>query len=126
MQQEEKYFLQKSSTKWARETYSRPLFLKKKKNFNRSKTSGLQLQYTSIALNLTYNNNKLYETFTSWSEHMFNFIMLYSINWPNFIIWNWSVAIIRRPGCDVVNLEINLIFLMKPFFLRNQKIKIKA
>ena len=31
MQQEEKYFLQKSSTKWARETYSKPLFFKKKK-----------------------------------------------------------------------------------------------
>ena len=37
MQQEEKYFLQKSSTKWARDTYSRPLFLKKKKTLTEVK-----------------------------------------------------------------------------------------
>ena len=29
------------------------------------------------------------------------------------------------PGCDVINFEINLIFLIKPFFLCDQKVKIK-
>ena len=27
-----------------------------------------------------------------------------------------SVAIVCQPGCDVINFEINLIFLIKPFF----------
>ena len=52
------------------------------------------------------------------------FLMLYSINWPNFILWiplllqilgNIYIRIVCQPGCDVINFEINLIFLIKPF-----------
>ena len=31
-------------------------------------------------------------------------------------------AIICKPGCDVMNFEVNFIFLIKPFFLRDQKV----
>ena len=65
----------------------------------------------SIALNLAYNKNKLYKTLDDWSRDMFNFdffekgleivspshfvygfsrkmlLILYSINWRNFISW---------------------------------------
>ena len=53
------------------------------------------------------------------------FSLLYSINWPRFIAWllllceilgNMCIAIIFKPGCDVMNFEINLIFPIKPFF----------
>ena len=53
------------------------------------------------------------------------FLMLYSINWPNFIVWlsllldilgNICIAIVWCPGCDVISFEINLFFLIKPFF----------
>ena len=53
------------------------------------------------------------------------FLMLHSINWPNFIIWlslpfkilgNVCIAIFCFPGCDVISIETNLIFLIKPFF----------
>ena len=53
------------------------------------------------------------------------FVMLYSSNWPNFIVWlallleilgDMCIAIIYFSGCDVINFEINLIFLIKPFF----------
>ena len=53
-----------------------------------------------------------------------NFLMLNSINWPNFIVWlpflretlgNMCVAIVCFPDCDVINFEINLIHLIKPF-----------
>ena len=53
------------------------------------------------------------------------FLMLYSINWPNLIVWlpllheilsNICIAIVCFPVCDVINFEINLIFLIKPFF----------
>ena len=53
------------------------------------------------------------------------FLMLYSIDWPNFIVWlpllleilgNICIAIVCFPGCDVINFEISLIFLIKPFF----------
>ena len=36
------------------------------------------------------------------------------------------IAIVCKPGCDIMSFEINLIFLIKPFFLRDQKIMIKA
>ena len=53
------------------------------------------------------------------------FLMLYSINWPIFIAWlflllgilgNMCIAIVCYPGCDVMDFEINLIFLIEPFF----------
>ena len=59
--------------------------------------------------------------------------MLYSINWPNFIVWlillcellgNICIEIVCYPDCGVINFEINLIFLIKPF-LHDQKVKTK-
>ena len=53
------------------------------------------------------------------------FLLLYSINWPNFIVWlhllceilgNMCIAIVCKPGCDIMNFGVNLIFLIKPFF----------
>ena len=58
------------------------------------------------------------------------FLMLYFINWPIFIVWlplhieilgNMCIAIVCFPGCDIMNFEINLIFLMKPFFYMTEK-----
>ena len=65
----------------------------------------------------------------SFPHFVFNFsrkmfLMLYSINWSNFIVWfllpfdildNMCIAITCFPGCDVISFEINLIFLIKPF-----------
>ena len=55
------------------------------------------------------------------------FLKLYSVNWPNFVVWlSLHLQILGNsyvycnmclfPGCDVRNLEINLFFLIKPFF----------
>ena len=53
------------------------------------------------------------------------FLMLYSINLPNFIallpllleiLFNMCIAIVCQPGCDVMNSGINLVFQSKPFF----------
>ena len=33
--------------------------------------------------------------------------------------------ILCEPGCDAINFEINLIFLIKPFFEHNEKVKTK-
>ena len=55
------------------------------------------------------------------------FLLTCSINWPNFIAWlpllseildNIWIAIVCKPGCDVMNFEADLIFLIKPFFVR--------
>ena len=52
------------------------------------------------------------------------FLLLYSINWPNFIVWlpllceifgNKCIAIVCKSGCNVMNFGVNLIFLIKPF-----------
>ena len=63
------------------------------------------------------------------------FLMLYSINWPNFIAWlplplemlgSMCIEIVCYPGCDVMDFEINLIFLIKSFLLHDQKVMTKT
>ena len=61
--------------------------------------------------------------------------MLFSINQPNFTAWlplllgilcNMCIAIVCYPGCDFMDFEINLIFLIEPFFLHDQKVMTKT
>ena len=61
------------------------------------------------------------------------FFLLYSI-WPNFIVWlplireilsNIFIVIVYEPGCDVINFEIDPIFLIKQFLLHEQKFRTK-
>ena len=49
------------------------LFLFFEKALCELKASSLQLTYISIALNLAYNKNKLYDTLGYWSRYMVNF-----------------------------------------------------
>ena len=57
------------------------------------------------------------------------FLLLYSINWPNFIagllyflrLNIMSIAIICFSGCSFIKFEINLISLTKPFFYLTKK-----
>ena len=58
------------------------------------------------------------------------FLMLCLINWSSLIVWlplllevlgNRCIAIVCFQGCDVINLEINLIFLIKLFFYMTKK-----
>ena len=55
---------------------------------------------------------------------------LCSINWPNFIIWlpflfgilgNMCIAIVCFTGFYIINFELNLIFLINPFFYKTKK-----
>ena len=74
-------------------------------------------------LNFDFSEKGLEHFMYDYSRKMF--LMLYSINQPNFIAWlfllieifvNMCILIVCQPGCDVTNFEINLIFLIKPFF----------
>ena len=100
------------------------------------------------------NKSQLYKTLDYWFRDMLNFdflgkileivhpsyfvhefsrkmvLMLYSINWPNFIVWlpllleifgNMCIAIVSSPVCVFINFEINLIFLIKAFFYMTKK-----
>ena len=60
------------------------------------------------------------------------FLTLYSINWPKLIVWlpllleilgNMCIAIVSQPGCDVMDFEINLIFLIESLLESWQKLK---
>ena len=62
------------------------------------------------------------------------FLLLPSITWPNLIAWlpllheildNMYIVIVCWPGCGKINFEINLIFLIKQFFIHDQKVKTK-
>ena len=91
-------FLQNWSRKWGKETSSRPLFIFQK-SFILNKC---KWKFPT----LTYNKRKLCEASDCWSRDMLNsdfflkkkevsctiyprkiFLMLYPINWPNFIAW---------------------------------------
>ena len=61
------------------------------------------------------------------------FLMLYSLNWPKFIAWlslflkifgNTCITIVCLPGWDVINFEIDFIFLTSRFSTR-LKVKTK-
>ena len=62
------------------------------------------------------------------------FLMLYSINSPNFIAWlplllevlgDMRITTVFYLSCDVMDFEINLIFLIESFFLHDQKVMTK-
>ena len=105
-------FLQKLYRKWRKETSSRHFFIfKKSLKWVQSKRPAAYFQYISIAFNLSWNKIKLYITLGYWSRDMLNFnllengawlvsspylvydfsrkifLLLHSINWPNFIVW---------------------------------------
>ena len=63
------------------------------------------------------------------------FLLLYCINRPRFIVWlpllreisaNMCIATVCEPGYDVMNLEVNLIFLIRSFSLHDQKVMTKT
>ena len=63
------------------------------------------------------------------------FLMLNSINGPNFFPWlplllrilgNIFIVIVCYPGCDVMDFEINLIFLIELFSLHDQNVITKT
>ena len=62
------------------------------------------------------------------------FLMLYSINSPNFIAWlplllevldDMRITTVFYLSCDIMDFEINLIFLIESFFLHDQKVMTK-
>ena len=76
-------------------------------------------------------------SFGKWSGNSFStifcvwflkkmFLMLYSVSWPNFFVGLPLLLEILGnmyffPGCHVINFEINLISLIKPFFFLIRK-----
>ena len=53
------------------------------------------------------------------------FLMLYSINWPNLIVWLLLPLEILGNICGKTNFEINLSFLIKPLSYKTKKVKTK-
>ena len=118
-----------------------------KKDLYKIKASGQHLSFNIYRQNSTWTYNKKtgdlkgilnfdffkkeYETKFLTAPHFVNdasrkiFLMLYSITWPNFIVWlhllleilgNMCIEIICCTICDVINFEINHRYLIKPFF----------
>ena len=36
------------------------------------------------------------------------------------------IAIVRKPGCDVMNFEVKFVFLIKPFFVNDENVVTKS
>ena len=83
------------------------------KAFMKNKRSGTSL----LASFSTYFSRKLFLTF-------------YSINLPNFIVWamlgNMCTVIVCFPGYDVINFEITLSLLIKPFSHVTKRVRTKT
>ena len=45
---------------------------------------------------------------------------------PAHFVGSICIAIVCYPGCDVLDFEIKLIFLIEPFFLHEQKVMTKT
>ena len=145
--------LKKSCKKWGREKVS-DLFLSCKKALYNVKASAQHLSINKFRYGSTWTFNKnffyyfrlliqKYDQFRfceSVSDpypphfvYYFSikiFLVLYSVNWPNFIVWlpllleilgNICIVIICCPVCDVIKVEINHSFLTKPFFYMTKK-----
>ena len=115
------FLIQKSCRKRRRITSSRSLFFKqkKKKALYEVKASAMQLNFNifqklSTWYRIKTNNMRFYvidsgiyillTDKTSW------------LSWLLDILGNIGIAIAGQPGYDVINFEINVIFLIKPFF----------
>ena len=99
-----------------------------------------KLQNTCFYLILTfYKKRKRFRTslLASFSAYFLkkNISLIYSINWPHFIVWllllceilrNMCITILCKPGCDAMHFEVNLILLVKPFSLHDQKAATKT
>ena len=53
--------------------------------------------------------------------------MFYKLMLPllSEILDNMRIVIVYKPSCDFINLKLSLIFLIKLFFLQDQKVKTK-
>ena len=63
------------------------------------------------------------------------FFLLYTINWRSFIVCffllreilgRMCIVLVCWPDCDVMKFEVNIIFLVKPFFQQSQKVVTKT
>ena len=93
---------------------------------------------------------RFYKTLDHWSRDMFNFDFwnsfsttfcawfskknvshAISINWPYFIfwllfsLWYWAICALKlvasQVGCDVINFDVNIILIIKPFLYKTRK-----
>ena len=108
------------------------LKIKKKKNYKISdywSRDMLNFNFPEKDLGLVSPPHFVYD----FSRKMF--FMLYSINWPDFIVWlsllleilgNMCTAIVYQPDCDVIKFEINLTFLIKLFCYMTKKSRQKS
>ena len=126
--EQDKYFFKKNRAENEVGKLVPDLFLFIKTALHEVKGSGLLLSFDIFRLPSTLytiktNYIKLSSTYRPYVVYDFSremFSMLYSINWPNFIIWfplanprklvNMCIAIIYFPGCDVIKFKINLSF----------------
>ena len=97
-------------------------------------------QYISIALNLPYNQNKLYNKglgIVSLQYFVYEFARKYFSchilltgqislsDWSLLfeILGNMDIAIVYFAGCGTINFEIDLVFPLKPFFYISKKLR---
>ena len=95
--------------------------------YNKSKLYKTLGYWSRDTLNSNFSEKGLGLVSPPHSVHSFSikmFLVLDFINLPNFIVWwpllleilgNKSITIVCKPGYEVIKLEINLIFLIKPF-----------
>ena len=120
-------FLQKSCRKWGRDTSFRPFWYSRKLYMN-VKASGLHrdmLKFDFLEKGLGIVSSPHF--MDDFSRKMFSCNILltdqFSLSDCLYFLTYWGnlfIPIVCFPCCDVINFEINLIFLIKPFFFRTK------
>ena len=122
-------------TKCDRETISRPFF----SNWGLPNILKLRCwplaftSYKAFLKNEKGSGSSLPVSVSTWFWRK-PFLMLYSINWPNVIVWlplrleifgNIYIVIICVPVCDAINFKIAVHILTKPFSYMARKVRTK-
>ena len=93
-----------------------------------SKYSKTKPQTTSFCL-MKRSGTRLPTSFSAWFlKKIISFVVFYELTKFQFIVAFSSKILggMYISDCDAINVEINVIFLIKPFFLHDQKVKTKT
>ena len=93
-----------------------------------SKYSKTKPQTTSFCL-MKRSGTRLPTSFSAWFlKKIISFVVFYELTKFQFIVAFSSKILggMYISDCDAINFEINVIFLIKPFFLHDQKVKTKT
>ena len=121
-----KFFLEKSYTRCSWKSITRPSFKKFKIECINLKYISSYQDFPKIKKGSGSNLPALFSTLfleKSFSLIIYHYLKTFILLLP--LLGNRFIVIVSQPCCEIVDFEIDLIFLFKTFFLHDQNVKTK-